>query len=111
MRLFFSYALTANQQKYSCPRTFENIYQLKNMAGKIKVPDDCSYKTFSVCESVVDSSSRVEEDGENDGPAVFMCGKCKLTIGDSLTWAGSDDEQNQIMLKRKRLLRFYCCCL
>ncbi|XP_067289928.1 protein Mis18-alpha [Pseudorasbora parva] len=70
------------------------------MAGKIKIPDDCSYKTYSVCESAADSSSRVEEEGENDGPAVFMCGKCKLPIGDSLSWAGSDDEQNQIMLKR-----------
>ncbi|XP_056127488.1 protein Mis18-alpha isoform X3 [Rhinichthys klamathensis goyatoka] len=70
------------------------------MAGKIKVPDDCSYRTYSVCESAADSSNRVEEDGEIDGPAVFMCGKCKLPIGDSLSWAGSDDEQNQIMLKR-----------
>ncbi|CAM4729750.1 hypothetical protein PO909_022700 [Leuciscus waleckii] len=70
------------------------------MAGKIKVPDGCSNITYSVCESVVDSSSRVEEDGEIDGPAVFMCGKCKLPIGDSLSWAGCDDEQNQIMLKR-----------
>uniref|UniRef100_A0A8C1BUZ6 Protein Mis18-alpha n=1 Tax=Cyprinus carpio carpio TaxID=630221 RepID=A0A8C1BUZ6_CYPCA len=59
------------------------------------------YKTYSVCESAADSSSsRVEEDAESDGPAVFMCGKCKLPIGDSLSWAGSDDEQNQIMLKR-----------
>ncbi|KAK7120680.1 hypothetical protein R3I94_020614 [Phoxinus phoxinus] len=70
------------------------------MAGKIKVPDDSSYKTYSVCEIAADSSSRVEEDGEIDGPAVFMCGKCKLPIGDSLSWAGSDDVQNQIMLKR-----------
>ncbi|KAL1266463.1 hypothetical protein QQF64_002138 [Cirrhinus molitorella] len=70
------------------------------MAGKIKISDDSSYKTYSVCESAADSSSRVEEDGESDGPAVFMCGKCKLPIGDSLSWAGSDDEQNQIMLKR-----------
>uniref|UniRef100_A0A8C1UXU8 Protein Mis18-alpha n=1 Tax=Cyprinus carpio TaxID=7962 RepID=A0A8C1UXU8_CYPCA len=72
------------------------------MAGKIKVADDCSYKTYSVCESAADSSSssRVEEGGESDAPAVFMCGKCKLPIGDSLYWAGSDDEHNQIMLKR-----------
>lgn len=82
------------------------------MAGKIKVADDCSYKTYSVCESAADSSSsRVEEDAESDGPAVFMCGKCKLPIGDSLSWAGSDDEQNQIMLKRKILLCFYCFCM
>ncbi|KAI7793758.1 protein Mis18-alpha [Triplophysa rosa] len=70
------------------------------MTSKLKEPTDCSNKTYSVCESTADSSSRVEEDGESDGPAVFMCGKCKLPIGDSLSWAGSDDERNQIMLKR-----------
>ncbi|XP_052423390.1 protein Mis18-alpha isoform X2 [Carassius gibelio] len=70
---------------------------MSEMAGKIKVADYCSNKTYSVCES---DSSRVEEDGESDGPAVFMCGKCKIPVGDSLSWAGSDDQQNQIMLKR-----------
>ncbi|XP_059395409.1 protein Mis18-alpha-like isoform X1 [Carassius carassius] len=69
------------------------------MAGKIKVADYCSNKTYSVCKSAADSS-RVEKDGESDGPAVFMCGKCKLPVGNSLSWAGSDDQQNQIMLKR-----------
>uniref|UniRef100_A0A9J8D2G3 Protein Mis18-alpha n=1 Tax=Cyprinus carpio carpio TaxID=630221 RepID=A0A9J8D2G3_CYPCA len=78
-----------------------DFYISFEMAGKMKAADDCSYKTYSVCESAADSSSsRVEEDAESDGPAVFMCGKCKLPIGDSLSWAGSDDEQNQIMLKR-----------
>lgn len=78
----------------------------ETMASKLKEPTDCSNKTYSVCESTADSSSRVEEDGESDGPAVFMCGKCKLPIGDSLSWAGSDDERNQIMLKRKRCRMF-----
>lgn len=104
----------------SCPRMFEDILKSGKiytgagdfdisfeMAGKMKVAHDCSYKTYSVCESAADSSSsRVEEDAESDGPAVFMCGKCKLPIGDSLYWAGSDDEHNQIMLKRK-ILCFY----
>ncbi|KAM6985166.1 protein Mis18-alpha [Aplochiton taeniatus] len=31
---------------------------------------------------------------------VFLCGKCKLPVGDSLSWAGSEDKQNQVMLKR-----------
>ncbi|TRY98681.1 hypothetical protein DNTS_033431 [Danionella cerebrum] len=69
------------------------------MAGKLKIQDSCSNKTFSICENTSDSS-KVEEDEVKDGPAVFLCGKCKLPIGDSLSWVGSDDEQNQIMLKR-----------
>ncbi|XP_075887789.1 protein Mis18-alpha [Nelusetta ayraudi] len=40
-----------------------------------------------------------DEDGE-DGPLVFVCGKCKLPVGDSLSWDGSEDSQNQIRLKR-----------
>lgn len=37
----------------------------------------------------------------DDGPVVFVCGKCKLPVGDSMSWDGSDDSQNQIRLKRK----------
>ncbi|XP_018547898.1 protein Mis18-alpha [Lates calcarifer] len=40
-----------------------------------------------------------DEDGD-DGPVVFICGKCKLPVGDSLSWDGSEDGQNQIRLKR-----------
>lgn len=40
------------------------------------------------------------EEGE-DGPVVFVCGKCKLPVGDSLSWDGSEDSHNQIRLKRK----------
>ncbi|CAL8266360.1 unnamed protein product [Merluccius merluccius] len=39
------------------------------------------------------------EDGD-DGPVVFFCGKCNLLVGDSLSWAGSDDE-SQIQLTRR----------
>lgn len=44
----------------------------------------------------------VEEnkDGE-DGPVVFICGKCKLPVGDSMSWDGTEDEENQIRLKRE----------
>lgn len=37
----------------------------------------------------------------DDGPVVFICGKCKSPVGDSLSWDGSEDSQNQIRLKRK----------
>ncbi|KAM9348860.1 protein Mis18-alpha [Symphorus nematophorus] len=40
-----------------------------------------------------------DEDGD-DGPVVFICGKCKLPVGDSMSWDGSEDGQNQIRLKR-----------
>lgn len=43
---------------------------------------------------------RVEEE-EEDGPVVFFCGKCKLPVGDSLSWDGAEDIHNQIRLKRE----------
>ncbi|KAF7206499.1 protein Mis18-alpha [Nothobranchius furzeri] len=41
-----------------------------------------------------------EEEEEKDGPVVFICGKCRLPVGDSMSWDGVDDGQNQIRLKR-----------
>ncbi|XP_043996877.1 protein Mis18-alpha isoform X2 [Gambusia affinis] len=64
-------------------------------------------KTFEVCSI---NSSAVEEklfgradkevEEDDDGPVVFICGKCRLPVGDSMSWDGSEDEQNQIKLKR-----------
>uniref|UniRef100_H2T3B6 Protein Mis18-alpha n=1 Tax=Takifugu rubripes TaxID=31033 RepID=H2T3B6_TAKRU len=61
--------------------------------------------TFSV--SSIDSTTVEEklfgaaENGDaEDGPVVFICGKCKLPVGDSMSWDGSEDEENQIRLKR-----------
>lgn len=57
-------------------------------------------------ESSIDSSAieekflRQAEEDEDDGPVVFICGKCKLPVGDSMSWDGSEDGQNQIRLKR-----------
>lgn len=42
-----------------------------------------------------------EEEDEDDEPVVFICGKCKLPVGDSLSWDGSEDGSNQIRLKRE----------
>ncbi|XP_058483534.1 protein Mis18-alpha [Solea solea] len=55
----------------------------------------------SIDSSVVEERlfGHAEEDVD-DGPVVFICGKCKLPVGDSLSWDGSDDGQNQIRLKR-----------
>lgn len=63
--------------------------------------------TFAV--SSVDSTSvgeklfgQSDEDGDgDDGPVVFICGKCKLIVGDSTSWDGSEDEKNQIRLTRE----------
>ncbi|XP_057677336.1 protein Mis18-alpha isoform X2 [Corythoichthys intestinalis] len=41
-----------------------------------------------------------EESDDKDAPAVFFCDKCKLPVGDSLSWDGSDDKRNHIHLKR-----------
>ncbi|KAJ8342532.1 hypothetical protein SKAU_G00324600 [Synaphobranchus kaupii] len=37
---------------------------------------------------------------ESEAPVVFLCGRCKIPVGDSLSWVGSEDDQNQILLKR-----------
>ncbi|XP_071758937.1 protein Mis18-alpha [Centroberyx gerrardi] len=50
--------------------------------------------------AVEDFSHQGDDDEDGDGPVVFICGKCKLPVGDSLSWAGSEDGQNQIHLKR-----------
>lgn len=62
--------------------------------------------TFSV--SSIDSTTveeklfgAVENGDAEDGPVVFICGKCKLPVGDSMSWDGSEDEENQIRLKRE----------
>uniref|UniRef100_A0A3B4AVD2 Protein Mis18-alpha n=1 Tax=Periophthalmus magnuspinnatus TaxID=409849 RepID=A0A3B4AVD2_9GOBI len=43
---------------------------------------------------------RDDEEADDDGPAVFICGKCKIPVGDSFSWAGTEDSQNQILLKK-----------
>ncbi|XP_056140389.1 protein Mis18-alpha [Lampris incognitus] len=37
---------------------------------------------------------------EDDEPVVFSCVKCKLLVGDSLSWVGSETNQSQILLSR-----------
>uniref|UniRef100_A0A3B3UKL0 Protein Mis18-alpha n=1 Tax=Poecilia latipinna TaxID=48699 RepID=A0A3B3UKL0_9TELE len=81
-------------------------------------------KTFEV--SSIDSSAVEEklfgradkEVEDDDGPVVFICGKCRLPIGDSMSWDGSEDDQNQIKLKREYVLCYFIlkfrpanCCL
>ncbi|KAG7217024.1 hypothetical protein INR49_027563 [Caranx melampygus] len=61
-----------------------------------------TFETSSVDSSAVEAKlfghAGEDEDGD-DGPVVFICGKCKLPVGDSLAWDGSEDGQNQIKLK------------
>lgn len=69
-----------------------------------KQREKSSNSTFTV--SSVDSSVGEEklwgkEEEGDDQPVVFICGKCKLPVGDSMSWDGSEDEQNQIRLKRE----------
>nr|XP_046267330.1 protein Mis18-alpha [Scatophagus argus]XP_046267331.1 protein Mis18-alpha [Scatophagus argus] len=65
---------------------------------------NCTFETSSIDSTAVEEKlfgqeGEVDEDGD-DGPVVFICGKCKLPVGDSLSWDGSEDGQNQIRLKR-----------
>lgn len=72
------------------------------MAGKgeINRAED-TYVVSGEISAVVERSGKLEDDG--DAPAVFFCGKCKLPFGDSLSWAGSDEETNQILLRSENL--------
>ncbi|XP_033955116.1 protein Mis18-alpha [Pseudochaenichthys georgianus] len=80
------------------------------MASKVN-----SYKhrqTFinTTFESSTDSTAVEEKlfghsEEEDDGPVVFICGKCKLPVGDSMSWDGSEASEeeeghHQIRLKR-----------
>uniref|UniRef100_UPI0037E77BDB protein Mis18-alpha n=1 Tax=Semicossyphus pulcher TaxID=241346 RepID=UPI0037E77BDB len=62
-----------------------------------------TFETSSVDSTAVEEKlfGQVEEDEDSDdGPVVFICGKCKLPVGDSVSWDGSEDGENQIRLKR-----------
>ncbi|XP_061596627.1 protein Mis18-alpha [Cololabis saira] len=71
--------------------------------------EKCMNKTFAA--SSIDSTAVEEklfgrpepgpEPGSDscDGPVVFTCGTCRLPVGDSSSWDGTEEEQNQIRLK------------
>ncbi|KAK6317624.1 hypothetical protein J4Q44_G00130240 [Coregonus suidteri] len=81
----------------------------KKMSGRRAHRQDTNM-TFEVvvndgayADSTIDKDNSKQgtlEDDDSDAPVVFLCGSCKLPVGDSLSWAGSEDEQNQILLKR-----------
>ncbi|XP_060942184.1 protein Mis18-alpha [Limanda limanda] len=65
-------------------------------------PGNSTFETSSTNSSVVEEKlfGLKEEEEAEDGPVLFICGKCKSPVGDSLSWDGSEDGQNQIRLKR-----------
>ncbi|XP_030009172.1 protein Mis18-alpha [Sphaeramia orbicularis] len=65
-------------------------------------PVNLTFETSSTNSSAVEEKlfRQAEEVDEEDGPVVFICGKCKLPVGDSMSWDGSEDGSNQIRLKR-----------
>lgn len=80
------------------------------MATRAKYPTDGvgnvnrTFETFSVDSSVVEDKlfpSTETEDDDDDGPVVFICAKCKLPVGDSMSWDSNQDGQTHIQLKRK----------
>ncbi|XP_037124803.1 protein Mis18-alpha [Syngnathus acus] len=64
------------------------------------------FQTFSVDSSDVEERlfrpnvTVTKEEDDDDGPVVFICVKCKLPVGDSLSWDISQDGQTHIQLKR-----------
>ncbi|CAJ1063887.1 protein Mis18-alpha [Xyrichtys novacula] len=65
-------------------------------------PINATFDASNVDSSAVEEKlfGRVEEEEGDDGPVVFICGKCKLPVGDSLSWDGSEDGENQVRLSR-----------
>ncbi|KAM9847157.1 protein Mis18-alpha [Aulostomus maculatus] len=71
------------------------------MAGRQKSSKHCQKSVNSTFDSsTVEEKLFSQVQDDDDGPVVFICGKCKLPVGDSLSWGGSEDSQNQIQLKR-----------
>ncbi|XP_017273476.1 protein Mis18-alpha [Kryptolebias marmoratus] len=61
-----------------------------------------TFESTSVDSSTVEAKllGRTLDEEEEDEPVVFFCGKCRLPVGDSLSWDGAETGQNQIRLKR-----------
>lgn len=75
----------------------ENRQKRRNTTFVVSSPDSSTVTR----EDMSSQAEEEEEEEDNDGPVVFICGKCKLTVGDSLSWDGSEDGLNQIRLKRE----------
>uniref|UniRef100_A0A3Q2ZNR4 Protein Mis18-alpha n=1 Tax=Kryptolebias marmoratus TaxID=37003 RepID=A0A3Q2ZNR4_KRYMA len=62
-----------------------------------------TFESTSVDSSTVEAKllGRTLDEEEEDEPVVFFCGKCRLPVGDSLSWDGAETGQNQIRLKRE----------
>ncbi|KAA8586892.1 hypothetical protein FQN60_000728 [Etheostoma spectabile] len=74
---------------------------LKHRQENINTTFESSIDSTAVEEKLFGQAEEDEDgDGDDDGPVVFICGKCKLPVGDSMSWDGSEDCQNQIRLKR-----------
>ncbi|KAM9332562.1 protein Mis18-alpha [Pholidichthys leucotaenia] len=54
----------------------------------------------TVVEERLFGSGEEKHGSDDDGPVVFFCTQCKLTVGDSLSWDGTEEDLNQIKLKR-----------
>ncbi|CAL8364043.1 unnamed protein product [Lota lota] len=76
-------------------RSSENLDTKRRQRGAESRIDEAT-RILHVDEDACNSG---EDKDDDDGPVVFLCGTCNLPIGDSLSWAGSDNE-SQIQLKR-----------
>lgn len=84
----------------SCKKMASRKKSTKHRQKKVNT----TFETSSIDSTAVEEKlfGQVEEDEDSDdGPVVFICGKCKLPVGDSVSWDGSEDGQNQIRLKRE----------
>ncbi|XP_029303214.1 protein Mis18-alpha [Cottoperca gobio] len=73
---------------------------LKHRQRFVNTTFESSIDSTAVEEKLFGQAEEDEDVDVDDGPVVFICGKCKLPVGDSMSWDGSEDGQNQIRLKR-----------
>lgn len=85
----------ATKEKTTKQRKTQQTHDLSNAHNTFEY----STNTTAVEEKLFGGNQEDEE--PDDGPLVFICAKCKIPVGDSLSWDGSEDGQSQIRLKRE----------
>ncbi|XP_054611479.1 protein Mis18-alpha-like [Dunckerocampus dactyliophorus] len=70
------------------------------LSFKVLKSANSTFETQATDSTIVEEKLFGQREEDDDEPVVFICGKCRLPVGDSMSWDGSEDGQNQIRLKR-----------
>ncbi|XP_024921520.1 protein Mis18-alpha isoform X2 [Cynoglossus semilaevis] len=81
------------------PNKAEPVVVSGNIVKHNSRKTNATFEASSINAEMVEEQLLGSDNEDTDGHVVFICGKCKLPVGDSMSWDGSEDEQNQIRLK------------